>query len=112
MKNTIKKQISLEDAKSRLPGVLYYIDQEDELIDECTKYVSVTGNYNKIVSDIEIPSEFIDSIKDFTDVDINIPKLSGGSWNNEIYELQPYSEQYISKFGFNDVFYYIKNRYS
>lgn len=108
MKNIIKKQISLEDAKSRLPGVLYYIDQEDELIDECTKYVSVTGNYNKIISDIEIPSEFIDSIKDFTDVDINIPKLSGGSWNNEIYELQPYSEQYISKFGFDDVFYYIK----
>ena len=69
MKNIIKKHISLEDAKSRLPGVLYYIDQEDELIDECTKYVSVTGNYNKIVSDIEIPSEFIDSIKDFTDVD-------------------------------------------
>ena len=59
MKNIIKKQISLEDSKSRLPGVLYYIDQDDELIDECTKYASTTGNYNKIVSDIEIPYELM-----------------------------------------------------
>ena len=62
MKNIIKKQISLEDAKSRLPGVLYYIDQEDELIDEYSDKIKIHD-----ISDIEINNEFINKVNDLSD---------------------------------------------
>ena len=47
-----------------------FIDYSDDKILNS----NANGNYGLIVSDIEIPSEFINKISDYTDIYINIPK--------------------------------------
>ena len=72
----IYKQITLESLKSRIPGSLSVVGSETKQ-DNCVHYVSGDGNYGKLISDIEIPQEFLSVIRDYTDIDILIPKNNG-----------------------------------
>ena len=64
----IYKQITLESLKSRIPGSLSVVGSETKQ-DNCVHYVSGDGNYGKLISDIEIPQEFLSAIIDYTDTD-------------------------------------------
>ena len=72
----IYKQITLESLKSRIPGSLSVVGSETKQ-DNCVHYVSGDGNYGKLISDIEIPQEFLSVIMDYTDTDILLPNDNG-----------------------------------
>lgn len=84
----------------------------DEFVDfstgNTTNLYDFNGNYGLIPSDIEIPSEYIDKITDYTDILINIPVLSSSS---EVYTIERLSKKYINNNAVvGDEFYYIYDR--
>jgi hypothetical protein len=120
MINKIIKQISLEKSKSRLPGVIsaikdgiFYEFNEDTLLS------MYSGNYGLIISDIEIPNKFIDSITDNTDININIPYSYNKDEKDEFIEsngfylIQGFSrkinENYVNSSDRPKYYYYVKN---
>ena len=96
----IYKQITLESLKSRIPGSLCVVGDATKQ-DNCIHYVSGDGNYGKLISDIEIPQEFISVIHDYTDTDILIPNGNG------YYEIGYDVPSYRMSHAGDDVYYYL-----
>lgn len=105
MEDRIVKKISLEPLKSRVPGSLWYIGQEDAIGTLCATTVAKSGNYNKIISDIEIPEEFVNTIRDFTDIDILLPNPDE---DGRYYSIQPHTPEYMEEHQDDQIVYYTK----
>lgn len=127
----IFKKISLEETKSRVPGILPALDsewvinygnlykkystyseayedayrgaidtsnieQEINFLDFSDNKIlssNTNGNYGLIVSDIEIPEEFVSGITDYTDINVNIIIPIEEDYDEEVY----YSINQITK---------------
>ena len=127
----IFKKISLEETKSRVPGILPALDSEwvinyGNLYKKYSTYSeayedayrgaidasniereinfldfsdnkilssNTNGNYGLIVSDIEIPEEFVSGITDYTDINVNIIIPIEEDYDEEVY----YSINQITK---------------
>lgn len=129
----IFKKISLEETKSRTPGILPALDSEwvinygkfygdkkystySEAYEDASRGAidasniereinfldfsdnkvlssNTNGNYGLIVSDIEIPEEFVSGITDFTDINVNIIIPIEEDYDEEVY----YSINQITK---------------
>lgn len=127
----IFKKISLEETKSRTPGILPALDSEwvinygkfykkystySEAYEDASRGAidasnierevnfldfsdnkvlssNTNGNYGLIVSDIEIPEEFVSGITDFTDINLNIIIPIEEDYDEEVY----YSINQITK---------------
>lgn len=96
----IYKQIALESLKSRIPGSLCVVGDDSER-DNCIHYVAGDGNYGKLISDIEIPSEFVGVIRDYTDTDILIPNSNG--YYEIGYDVPSYHKRHVGE----EVYYYL-----
>jgi hypothetical protein len=79
----IKHKISLEQFKSRIPGVIPAYDADDSRFirfdKETIRESKHNGNYGMIPSDVLVPEEFADAITDYTDYCVTV-KDSGGNY--------------------------------
>lgn len=92
----IQRQINKNDIISYFPGMLYgYKTKYDDYNNLYKEFDSVkndyNGNYNLIITDIEIPSNLISAITDYTDIYINIPT----SYNGTITDIKYYGDYYL-----------------
>lgn len=112
--NKVYKTISLEDSKSRLPGVIAAIvNDKFQKFDEDFLKFNYSGNYGLIVSDITIPDAFIAEISDVTNININILTSDHDReiLKDEFYLIQSYDvilEKFYKDLGVEN-YYYIKN---
>lgn len=77
----IKQKISLEQFKSRMPGVIPAYDADDSCFirfgKETIRESKHNGNYGMIPSDVLVPEEFADTITDYTDYCVTVKDSDG-----------------------------------
>ena len=89
MTEHIQMKLNINDIYSHLPGILNgYLSITDNYGFQQSVFSSVSGetngNYNLIVSDIEIPLNISSAITDNTDIYINLPTSYSGSASDKI----------------------------
>ena len=102
----IRKTISLEPFKSRVPSIIDSVEHVGDTFNEILPRIKngdlPNGNYSLCPSDIEIPLDIASSITFPTNISVLIPNINGG-YENITFDSEPY--HYVDESGITEIYY-------